>query len=405
MPTHIIKLGKVEGHFETNIIPKETDENIISCSFFYMKGAEDKYTETLTNFINNFKQDIFKNSNHKIRLYYDITSKKIVEEKFKNITYLQLYYYHFPQFFSKKNNSHYGFVGTLVRYLPLFSIPNHQAIRCWISDIDIKFGKYNYNVIKYVEQNNDINFFHKTRLNYFSDRIILTKNRSDFAMISSFIYQKNPISSTVISNFLNDELLEKNNYIYNQYLKELIERIKKRIKLNMPYKLRLNLDMIPFQYGVDEYFINRNFFHYYRDNKIPIYTTFFHTDMYTGIKMHAELLILNDIKISPALKVFMNTIYSIIDNNVKINSIKQYYELISSDENVDRKNTRKFDINVCKNFNFKNYFKRLNPKDIDMPYYIYKKIKLSFKYCFLKNIPIIKYINSNYNEVTRISFK
>ena len=70
MPTHIIKLGNVTGHFETNVVPKETDENIISCSFFYMKGAEDKYTQTLTNFITNFKQDVFKNSKHKIRLYF-----------------------------------------------------------------------------------------------------------------------------------------------------------------------------------------------------------------------------------------------------------------------------------------------------------------------------------------------
>ena len=81
MPTHTIKLGNIEGNFVTNVVPKDTDENIISCCFFYMKEAEDKYTETLTNLIINFKTNIFQNSNHKLRLYYDISTKEFIEKK------------------------------------------------------------------------------------------------------------------------------------------------------------------------------------------------------------------------------------------------------------------------------------------------------------------------------------
>jgi len=405
MPTHTIKLGNIEGNFVTNVVPKDTDENIISCCFFYMKEAEDKYTDTLTNLIQNFKTNIFQNSNHKIRLYYDISTKEFIEKKFSNIPYLQLYYYHFPQFFSKKNNRHYGFIGTLIRYFPLFSIVKHQAKKCWILDIDVKLGQYNYNIIKYIENNPDIQFFHKTRLNYFSDRIISIQDRADFSMISSFIYQRKPISSDVLSRFLNEDLLDKKNNIYSQYLKTLINLLQKRKELNMWYKERIDKTMIPFQYGVDEFFINRDFFHYYRDNKIPIYTSFFHTDIFTGIKMHAELLKLNDNKISDNLKEYMNKVYAIIDPNIKINSIDEYYSLMSSDTNVDRRNTRRFEINICKNYNFKKYFNRLNHKTINMPYYIYQKVKLSFKYCFLKEMPILKYVDQKYNEITRIPFK
>ena len=66
MPSHTIKLGEIEGIFETNIIPNETDNNIFSCSFFFMKEAEDKYTNRLKELILNFKNTTLKNSNHKI---------------------------------------------------------------------------------------------------------------------------------------------------------------------------------------------------------------------------------------------------------------------------------------------------------------------------------------------------
>lgn len=405
MPSHKIILGNIEGEFETNYAPIDLDENVICCSFFYIKGAEDKYTQSLTKIIHNFKNNQFANSKYKLRLYYDITTKKYVEENFLNIPYLQLYYYYFPKFFSKKNNSHYGFLGTIVRYLPLFSILKHQVKNCWIIDIDIHLGKHNHNVMEYVQNNPDIQFFHKTRLNYFYDRLIAIKNRSDFAMISSFIFQRNPISSTLLSNFLNDNLLDKKNNIYNQYLKDIIERLNKKKELGMFYKDRIDYNMKPFQYGVDEFFINKDLFHYYRDHKIPIYTTFFHTDIYSGIKMHAELLKLNNVKMTENHNIYMNKVYSLIDDQQKITSIDQYYKLISSDENVSRHNTRSFEKHICLDSNFIKYFKTLNPNDIDMPLYIYAKIILSFKYCFLKNIPILKYIDQKYTEIKRIEFK
>ena len=78
-------------------------------------------------------------------------------------------------------------------------------------------------------------------------------------MISSFIYQRKPISSDVLSRFLNEDLLDKKNNIYSQYLKTLINLLQKRKELNMWYKERIDKTMIPFQYGVDEFFINRDF--------------------------------------------------------------------------------------------------------------------------------------------------
>ena len=172
----------------------------------------------------------------------------------------------------------------------------------------------------------------------------------------------------------------------------------------MYYKKRIDLNMIPFQYGVDEYFMNRDFFHYYKNNNIPIHTIFFHTDILTGIKMHADLLRLNDIKNSSTLELYMNKVYYLIDKNIKINSVKQYYDLIDSFQENRAKNKVKFERNICRSKHFQRFFKKLNPAHINMPYYIYKKIKLSFKYCFLKEMPILKYTNNKYEEITKIPF-
>jgi len=230
MPSHTIKLGDIEGHFETNIKPNETDQNIFSCSFFLIKDTEDKYTEQLKNLILNFKNNKFHNQNYKIRLYYDITTKFFIEKEFSDIPYLQLYCFHFPNFFSTKNKRHYGFFGTLIRYLPMFSILNHQAKNCWIIDIDNQIGSHMRTVVNYVESNSDIQFYHKTRFDYFSDRVILIKDKPYFSIISSFIFQRNPISSSIIENFLNNSLLKKNNNVYNNYLKDLIKILKKKKK-------------------------------------------------------------------------------------------------------------------------------------------------------------------------------
>ena len=404
MLTHSLKLGEIEGTIETNIIPKIIDENIISCSFFYIKDVEDKYTESLSKFILDFKKNYFKDTKYKIRLYYDITTKTLVESRFKDIDYVQLYFYHFPHFFSKKNKSHYGLFGTIVRYFPFFSIPNHQAKNCWVFDIDGELKKFNYNIIDYVHKNKEIKLFHKTRLNYLSDRIILIKNRSYFSMLGGFMYQQSPISSNIITNFLNSINSKDKTNIYNEYLKELIAVMKKRLKLKMFYNKRINLNMAPFQYGVDEYFINRDFYNYYKNNNIPIHTIFYHTDILTGIKMHSDLLRLNEIKITPILKTYMNKVYYIINKNIKINSVEEYYNLIDKYLEERNKNKVKFEKNICRSKHFRQFFKKLNPKQIHMPNYIYKKIKLSFRYCFLKEMPILKYTYNKYEEITKIPF-
>jgi hypothetical protein len=403
MPSHTIKLGEIEGIFETNIIPNETDNNIFSCSFFFMKEAEDKYTNRLKELILNFKNTTLKNSNHKIRLYYDITTKLFVEKEFSNIPYVQLYYYHFPQFFSIKNNRHYGFIGTLIRYLPLFSILNHQANKCWIIDIDNKFGTHMVNVVKYIESNHDIQFYHKTRFDYFIDRVMLIKNRPYFSIISSFIYQKNPISSSILINFLNNNLLKKTNNIYNQYLQNLIEIIKKKKKFNMISKseARVLPEMMPFHYGVDELFLSRDFYDHYKNNNIPIYTSVFNITTYKGFKYHAQFLLLNDIKLSDSILKFIKLVSNIIKPNANIKSINDYHTLIM--DNNSRK--RFFEKDLCKNKSFINYFFTLKPESIHMPNIIFNKTKLAIKYCFTNKILILKYINNKYEEITKIPFK
>ena len=402
MYSHKLKLGDVLCQFETNNEPKKNDENIICFSFFRIDGVEDKYSKSLSKIIYDFKNYDISRS-FKLRLYYDITTKDFVESNFNNIGYVQLYYYHFPQFFNSKNNSHFGFLGTLVRYFPFFNIENHEAKICWVIDVDVNMDKFKFNIIKYVISNPKIKFFHKTRLNYYTDRILLIDNKPNFPMISSFLYQKDPISKEIISSFMNDNLLNKKNNLYKTYLKNLLKIIEKKKKIGMFYNKRIIEEMKPFQYGVDEFFINTDLYYYYKKNNIPVHTTIFQNDIYAGIKLHAEFLKLNKIKINNKLFKFMNALFSIIDPSIRINSIEQYYELISSEKNIEGVNARRFEKNICLNSPFKKYFKLLNPRDINMSSNIYKKILLSFRYCFIKKkIPILEYINNKFIEINKI---
>lgn len=402
MNKHSVKLGDIEGYFETNIKPKETDENIFSCSFFLIKDTEDKYTEQLKKLILSFKNNKFQNENYKIRLYYDITTKFFIEKEFSDIPYLQLYYFHFPNFFSTKNKRHYGFFGTLIRYLPMFSILNHQAKNCWIIDIDNPIGSHMSNVVNYVESNSNIHFYHKTRFDYFSDRVVLIKDKPFFNIISSFIFQRNPISSSIIENFLNNNLLKKNNNLYNTYLKDLIKILKIKKKLHMFFRTerRINPKMMPFHYGVDELFLSRDFYDYYKDNNIPIHTSIFNITIFNAFFYHAQLLIINKIKNSKKISEFINSITKKIDKDSNIYKIEQYYPYIFE----KRRDKKFFEKNLCKDKSLINYLSRLNPKDIFMPKEIYDKIIIATKYCFSGKIIFLKYLNNKYNEVTRIPY-
>jgi len=62
-----------------------------------------------------------KSENLNYRIYCDLTTARLVE-KYLSYDHVEIYVYFFPQFFDFDKMTHFGFFGTLVRYLPFLRL-------------------------------------------------------------------------------------------------------------------------------------------------------------------------------------------------------------------------------------------------------------------------------------------
>lgn len=253
----------------------EKGENLISLSFFMLKEVDDVYVfqrrrhskeqyeeehkRKVKRYMNGLKSLIWQVKRqpikYTIRIYCDITSIKYLQN-YLDETIIELYMYFFPQFFNLEKGSHIGFFGTLMRYLPLFKLENHnngEWLTTTIMDLDIKFYnelmlmKYYINRIKMHHIIPNLMF--QTSSCYFAN----TRSKhikmypEVFSILSSFFIQKNPENFNIFKKFL-ERLLEDE---YENYNRMLGSYLGKRIEGRM-MKGRL-------EYGVDEYFLNKEF--------------------------------------------------------------------------------------------------------------------------------------------------
>jgi len=281
------KWGKINYFFNIYKNKKfSKGTNLISLSFFMLKEVDELYAyqrrktskeefaqqhkEKVKKYLSGIDNIIDKVKNQEIdytiRIYCDITTIKYLQ-KYLTQTNIELYMYFFPQFFV--NDHHIGFFGTLMRYLPLFKLENHNE-REWttttVMDLDIDFTnelavmKYYLNRIKMGHIVPNLLFqtgscyFTNTRQKY------IKMYPSVFAIISSFFMQRDVQDFGIFRDFLED-LLKDKFYDYNRVL-DLYLGDKKKGRL---MKGRL-------EYGVDEYFINKIFLQkLYLDKNEPFF--------------------------------------------------------------------------------------------------------------------------------------
>lgn len=126
-----------KNHIKCDLtITKQANEKnpdfIINCCLFSKKKNINEYINNFHHILNIYRKNSYKK--YIIRIYYDISANLLISS-FKKEPNIELIEYYFNDFFNKNLQIHYGFFGTLVRFLPLF----HNNYNCHmniIMDID-----------------------------------------------------------------------------------------------------------------------------------------------------------------------------------------------------------------------------------------------------------------------------
>jgi hypothetical protein len=186
--------------------PKPTQNyRIISVVFFLLKNAKsiNKYTEGLTNIIKSFVRIL---PGFRLRIYYDNTSENEINKILQSVSdvniinSIELFEYNIP--ILKEGDHHKGFIGTLFRFLPFYNYEIHMVDECIVFDIDNILSEQYYKLVQFYN-NNNIDMAYRSRPNYIYLRINnLSPNGIKYPIIASYIYQKNVIDKSVMSDFL-----------------------------------------------------------------------------------------------------------------------------------------------------------------------------------------------------------
>lgn len=245
----------------------EKKEHLISVSFFVLQNLDSVYAnqkkisvqelqidykKKFQSYLNGLQAMIQdKDGIFNVRIYCDITSVDLVK-RYLAYHNVELAYYYFENFFDIHRNCHYGFFGTLMRYIPFFNFfqfENRYTTVC-VLDLDNNFfnGKklISYYIKKITERRDAPNLMYWSRPSYFfNPRIYVMPHRPNrFPIISSFIIQKEQQDHIWFTEFINSYLLN-DNELYNNLLRNYLE---------IDFGRRVFGGKL--EYGVDEFFIN-----------------------------------------------------------------------------------------------------------------------------------------------------
>jgi len=333
--------------------------NIISVCFFLLEGKKDndKYINGIKNVIENF--NLFKK--YVLRIYFDISVKHIIYDILENTDIniskkIELFEYNIP-FFKDNEFYHKGYIGTLIRFLPLFDNIIHKVNKCLVLDIDNILTPI-YEKIIYNCDIKKINICYRTRYGYsLKDRILCLFDKIiiDYPIIASFIYKSNiDIPYFLLSNFFESIFYKKNDNL-----------IKKCSIKN-------------YEYGIDEIFINKIFLNYVYNNNICFSPIIFNYYQISTI-ISNYLIFINNIN-------DLNKYIDFLNNFFKLLNIKIYFKKYNSGK---IKNIKYIINNIIR----KNY----NEITLKINLLFHKKKILNDIIKFISNI--INNFNNNYKNV------
>jgi len=294
----------------------DLDKNqiLVSCSFFLTKTDSQRRQNKYINGLNSLYQWTNKHK-YILRIYYDDSVENIIQQNYKKND-VQLFKYHFPDLFNSKLNKHFGTLGTLFRFLPLFDFQKHYHNIVLISDIDIsgdkdigsKFINYiDLYLDKSIKNNHDLLLMSKYMYK-FRNRFQYNNNPNKYAYLAGIIFSNN-LKSFDINIFLN---------FFNKYFIQ-----------NIP----INHFDNNFQYGVDEYFLNNYMFNDNKFNSLNCIKLIF-------LEKRIKSEILEKI---PLNKNINNDINNLLENKDYQNNIKKITDIVN---NIYQKYKKK---NVYKN--------------------------------------------------------
>lgn len=263
------------------------NKNLISASLFKLPYVDEVYAsqknisleelrrehQSKSNgYITGLNNIILKTNDINIRIYCDNTSVSIVE-KYLNNKNVEIVYFYFEQFYNFESDCHYGFFGTLMRYIPLFNFDEFD--NKWDNVIVIDLENNFYNVRKLIN-----NFLKKSVTNlifwsrpcyYLSSRVYAMEHDfKKFSIISSFLMQKKQQDKKIFQSFLLNLLIGDD--VYDRTLRKY---------LNIDFSIRYFGGRL--EYGVDEYFINYYFFNECYIKKNLPFNIIFSRDVAGGI--------------------------------------------------------------------------------------------------------------------------
>jgi len=232
---------------------------IISVVYFSMEKnykSNDIYYLGLEGLINTIPKVL---PDFRLRIYYDDTTEEQVKKLTLNKTNIELFKYSIPKL--KNKGYHYGVVGTLIRFLPLYDNNIHKVDCCIILDIDNVLHDWYESLFNYL-LNNKTKFAYRSRACYSMEKRIQCTKTNSYAIIASFIYQTINLPFNIFSDFLEDTYI--NNKLTN-YIK----------KCGLEDK---------YSYGIDELFMNDYHLNYLYKNNIQIAAILFnHHDILVGL--------------------------------------------------------------------------------------------------------------------------
>ena len=360
------KWGNIEYSFKVfrNREFKKT-HHLISVSFFTLKDVDDFYAYQRRKTTHNkdflkkkvqryldgidllFKRVKKESIPYTIRIYCDVTSIEYLQKYLHNKN-LELYQYYFPQFFNKELNSHIRFFGTLMRYLPLFKLENHNYNE-WetttVLDVDLNFAN-EFNLMKYFIGKKDMpNIMFKTAGCYFANRRLkyMKINPSFFSIISSFFIQKVPVDFNIFTTFLEN------------LLKDEYENYNRILDITFGQKREGRLMKARIEYGVDEYFLNKDFMEkaYLQPNRAFAEIFLNKKLAYVFVQWLSDLRVDNrKIENEKLIEQFIKVIVSVIfpaDYKIKpYNNIKELIESVGEDAYTNEPKDKDIDLKKYK---------------------------------------------------------
>lgn len=277
--------------------PKPEFRNIFTATYFKMyrppTDTSIQALENIKNYLVGLDQLIldckkFYPSN-RFRIYCDHNSIDDLLAKYGTDPYVELYKYYMPDFIDPETRFHFGYLGTLLRFLPFFDLPLHTADTVVCLDIDdtmnFQLRRMINDCIRLRAGTTKLNFAFRSAYCY--SLMPRVSSSAKYSLIASFIFMNKRVgpgftlpTATLLDPFFRDCLLRNTCPDYRAWL-----------DTHPNSDIHKHHDHFQqFPYGVDEYFMNNRVLDYFRANQLPYSPIFTGLDIRRFIKLLSIIL-------------------------------------------------------------------------------------------------------------------